>query len=686
MAILTASECGADSRRFHAFFVSITECSPNIYMTHRMSQNKINENVDSLYTWHVNETQHQDSRISWGLAVHALLFGSLCSIWLCYDKVSSSKDLTMLLSLFIIIGIVLSISSIYSMRVGELANGTIFEKWNAYDHLRMKEKCKPIPHVVSLAPSTVMRSRLNFLMFYTFAPNVFCVSWLVLLLEYIDILKTDGRFLLVAGYFALFLVLLCIIGEVFKKFLLYQWSYFDRKEEMERSRDKQSKDGDSMLTNSSYCCSPDGIPQGNYVNVNNSNHVNVNNGNQVHVNSGNHITSNNNQIIVNNGFGCRRGNLLTNAVGFTTSHFGEMFIYHIMIDRFNGNWTQSPENDNAFLGGNINGITQKLDYIAGLGCNAIMLTPIYQSDGYHGYHITDYNHVDPHFGDWQDFRELVTEAHKRGMKVICDFVPNHCHVSNALFKQAFINKDCEYRKWFYFDEGHKGDFVSYQNYPDLPKFNLYHAATADFLICMASRLVKYGIDGLRIDHAIGVPFGFLMELRERLKLLNPDLFIFGEVWGSNLKDVMQIEFWSPSRKEEMLNDSKDVQENMQLDYVGVLDGVLDFRFRDLVLEEIKAGKRILGNTNLRKKVEDHFALYPPDFMLLLFLDNHDTDRFMHFCNGDRTLLDEALAFMRSLPYPSIVYYGTEKYWSNDPSITNGDDNADLRVRPPFDWN
>ena len=150
--------------------------------------------------------------------------------------------------------------------------------------------------------------------------------------------------------------------------------------------------------------------------------------------------------------------------------------------------------------------------------------------------------------------------------------------------------------------------------------------------------------------------------------------------------VMQIEFKTSCRKEEMLSRAECLQENMQLDYVDTLDGVLDFKFRDIILEEIAAGHRILGNADLRKRVEEHFALYPSGFMLLLFLDNHDTDRIMHFCNGDRSLVDEAVTFMRSLPYPSIIYYGSERYLTNDPSIFNGDDDADLRVRPPFDWN
>lgn len=620
-----------------------------------MFQDKINQNVDSLYKWQINETTHQNSRVSWALAVHALLFGGLCTIL----NNESVQGCFFVIPLIILIGIFLSVSSLYSVRVGELATGTVYEKWDAYHHQNMKEKCKPIPHVISLAPTTIMRSKLNFLLFYTFAPNVFCAAWLVLLpmfFGWFGINKNVVRFVIC---FVGILALLCLLGHFFKKFLLYQWSYYDRKEEMERNKNKcLTSDRDAIVADSSSCCS------------------------QKHI-------SNCNQVNIINGECCMEACSVSCPVTVNTPKgpCGEnLFVYHLMIDRFNGNWTQTPNNTNAFLGGNIKGITQRLDYIAGLGCNAIMLTPLYKSNGYHGYHVTDFNHVDPHFGTWQDFAELVKKTHEKGMKVICDFVPNHCHVSNILFQQALNDEKSEYRKWFYFDESRKGNFVSYQNYPDLPKFNLYHAPAADYLICIASQLVKYGVDGLRIDHAIGVPFSFLKELRKRLKLLNPNLLVFGEVWGSQPRDVMQIEFKTSCRKEEMLSRAECLQENMQLDYVDALDGVLDFKFRDIILEEIAAGHRILGNANLRKRVEEHFALYPSDFTLLLFLDNHDTDRIMRFCNGDRSLVDEAVTFMRSLPYPSIIYYGSERYFTNNPSIFNGDDDADLRVRPPFDWN
>jgi glycosidase len=75
--------------------------------------------------------------------------------------------------------------------------------------------------------------------------------------------------------------------------------------------------------------------------------------------------------------------------------------------------------------GDLNGVTEKLDYIKSLGVNGIWLMPITDSPSYHGYDVTDYNKVNPQYGTMEDFIKLTDEAHKRGIKVIMDFVINH---------------------------------------------------------------------------------------------------------------------------------------------------------------------------------------------------------------------------------------------------------------------
>ena len=125
-------------------------------------------------------------------------------------------------------------------------------------------------------------------------------------------------------------------------------------------------------------------------------------------------------------------------------------IYHILIDRFDGGWKTPPQNANGFLGGTIKGVTRRLDYIQSLGASAIWLSPFLKTESYHGYHITDYEAVEPRFGTWEDLRTLIAEAHSRGMKVISDFVPNHCYETHPFFQDAEANPESPYRKWFFF--------------------------------------------------------------------------------------------------------------------------------------------------------------------------------------------------------------------------------------------
>jgi len=130
--------------------------------------------------------------------------------------------------------------------------------------------------------------------------------------------------------------------------------------------------------------------------------------------------------------------------------FKNSVIYHILIDRFAGfkssdNW-EKPE----FLGGTIKGIIEKFDYLQDLGVNTIWISPFYKTSEYHGYHITDFYQVDPHFGTTNDIKKLIKIVHNHDMHIIADFVPNHCSNRHPYFQEAQLNKNSEYRNWFYF--------------------------------------------------------------------------------------------------------------------------------------------------------------------------------------------------------------------------------------------
>ena len=368
--------------------------------------------------------------------------------------------------------------------------------------------------------------------------------------------------------------------------------------------------------------------------------------------------------------------------------FDTIRIYHLLIDRFNGGWQVPPKSENVFCGGNLQGVIEKLDYIKDLGFNAIMLSPIFKTANYHGYHTLNFEEVDPHYGTWKDYQQLLDQAHDKGLKIICDFVPNHCWYEAPIFAESLMKNGGKHRDWFFFKEG-TDEFVSFLGFGDLPKFNLTTPEVVSFMIDKAEKLARMGVDAFRIDHALGQPHSFLKSLRESLQAIRSDIMVFGEVWAFGIGPQLagQLYFKTDARLQEFLaQDTKPFsQDDLQADYVDTLDGVLDFAYRDILLKEIRAGRGIRGNETLRSKIADHFAKYPADFKLVLFLDNHDTDRFMFDCHDDVNLLQEAIDLTMELHRPFSFLYGTEQLMTITKTIFNAEPYADLRVRNCMDW-
>ena len=369
--------------------------------------------------------------------------------------------------------------------------------------------------------------------------------------------------------------------------------------------------------------------------------------------------------------------------------FDNIRIYHLLVDRFNGGWQVPPKSENVFRGGTLQGVIDKLDYIQGLGFNAVMMSPIFASANYHGYHTLNFDEVDPHIGTWEDYQRLLDTAHAKGMKVVCDFVPNHCWYEAPMFQEALLKNGGKHRDWFFFEGDDSDAFVSFLGFGDLPKFNLTNPEVAGFMIEKAEKLARMGVDAFRIDHALGQPHAFLRQFREAMHAVSGDIVVFGEVWAFGIGPQLasQLYFKTPERLQEfMAQETKPFsQDDLQADYTDTIDGVLDFAYRDILLDEVHAGRGIKGNAALKGRVEQHFAKYPKDFKLVLFLDNHDTDRFLFDCHDDAALLHEAIDFTKSLQRPFSFLYGTEQLMTNNPTIFNAEPYADLRVRNCMDW-
>jgi len=217
-----------------------------------------------------------------------------------------------------------------------------------------------------------------------------------------------------------------------------------------------------------------------------------------------------------------------------TDWFKDAIIYHILIDRFAGFKSNENWEKPIFIGGNIKGIEEKIPYLVELGINTLWISPFYKTSEYHGYHITDFYEVDPHFGRLQDLKDIIETAHENGIKIIADFVPNHCSKIHPYFMEAKRNKDSKYKKWFYFKKW-PNNYLCFLSITDLPKINLEYRPAREHIIESAKYWLKQGLDGFRLDHVIGPSHKFWKQFIKEIKNFFPDTILIGEAWLQGIK-------------------------------------------------------------------------------------------------------------------------------------------------------
>jgi glycosidase len=196
--------------------------------------------------------------------------------------------------------------------------------------------------------------------------------------------------------------------------------------------------------------------------------------------------------------------------------------------------------------GDLEGIRRRLDYLAWLGIDAIWVAPFYPSPmADFGYDVADHTAVDPLFGSLADFDALLEAAHRRGIRVIVDFVPNHTSDQHPWFQDALEHcQDSVYYDWYRFNE----DCTAYDSFfgiAELPELNLDNPDTRTYFL---DEVVPFyldadythpgtaeqglGFDGFRLDYALGPSMDFWAAFRDAVAATDPDAYIFGEVWAS----------------------------------------------------------------------------------------------------------------------------------------------------------
>ncbi len=285
-------------------------------------------------------------------------------------------------------------------------------------------------------------------------------------------------------------------------------------------------------------------------------------------------------------------------------------------------WQPTPEGivlNNDFFGGNFKGITEKMDYIASLGTTILYLNPISKSFSSHRYDTGDYKIPDPMLGTLEDFREMVQAAHERDIKVILDGVYSHTGSNSPYFNRegtfdsvgAYNSPESPYYSWYTFYNW-PNSYHSWWNFDTLPTVNKMDPAFIEYIITgedsVVAHWLKQGIDGFRLDVADELPDEFLKILRDRIKQINPDAYLLGEVW------------------EDASNKSA---YNKRRTYFtgGELDSVMNYPFRTAIINYVRG---IDGGKGLKETVMSIVENYPQEVVPcnMNLLGTHDTMRIL----------------------------------------------------------
>lgn len=370
-------------------------------------------------------------------------------------------------------------------------------------------------------------------------------------------------------------------------------------------------------------------------------------------------------------------------------------MYHIFVDRFNKSGKCKPKksaiinNDwyngipqfadvpggyvenNMFFGGDLYGIIEKLDYIESLGVTCLYLSPIFDAYSNHKYDTGDYMSVDSMFGSEKALEELIKEAKKRDMHIIFDGVFNHTGSDSIYFNKegnynslgAYQSKESPYYEWYNF-RNYPDDYECWWDVKILPRVNSNNQSYKNYILGdggVIEKWMKKGIDGFRLDVADELSDDFLKTLNNKLKSINPEGVVYGEVWEDASNKIAY-----DKRKKYFLG--------------GELDSVMNYPFREAIIEYLKYGNYDKFYSTC-KMLSSHYPKHNADLLMNL-LGTHDTERILTVLGVDsvdgftnqelskkkmtraeyskaKALLKLAYAIVATVPGVPCIYYGDE---------------------------
>ena len=318
--------------------------------------------------------------------------------------------------------------------------------------------------------------------------------------------------------------------------------------------------------------------------------------------------------------------------------------------------------------GDLRGLTQKLDYIAGLGADCVWLMPVAESPSYHGYDVTNYYKIEPDYGTNDDFKAFAAAAHQRNIRVLVDLVLNHASSVHPFFQEALRDTVSPYRSWFRWsatsgnnwhksplrDEYYYGFFWS-----GMPDLNFENPAVLE----ESKRVARYWLDSMRVDgfrldairHLIEAgeqnantpgTHAVLRDYGQYIRSIAPQSYTIGEVWD-NTDAILAY-------------------------YPDKLDAYFAFPISDALMDAVRTGKagRLIPTVL-------QFQAAQPAYRWAPFQRNHDQTRTMTMLGNDVAGAKLAATILLTLPGLPFVYYGEE--------IGMTGDKPDERLRTPMHW-
>lgn len=272
-----------------------------------------------------------------------------------------------------------------------------------------------------------------------------------------------------------------------------------------------------------------------------------------------------------------------------------------------------------YFGGNLLGIIKKLDYLKSLGITIIYLNPIFEAESNHKYDTGNYMEIDRMFGDTDLFRKLCKEAEKYGIAIVLDGVFNHTGSDSLYFNKhgrynslgAFQSKDSEYYSWYRF-ENYPEKYESWWGIDVLPNVNEEDPSYKEFILGsggVIEKWIKLGAKGWRLDVVDELPSSFIKSLRKKLKQVDKDAVLIGEVWEDASNKVSYGE-----RREYLLGEE--------------LDSTMNYPFRENLIFYIMGE---MDAYELHRKLMNLYENYPKEafYSAMNLVGTHDSERIIY---------------------------------------------------------